>query len=155
MEFFMPTIPKEIIAAAQASQAKWGVPASVSIAQWAIESGYGAHMPPGSHNPFGIKARPGQPSVDAVTAEFIGGRTIHVVQSFRKFASAAEAFDLHGQLLHDGRPYQHATTLAGNAEAFANALTGVYATDLHYGRSLIALMKALNLHQYDRATKAA
>ena len=36
-----------------------------------------------------------------------------------------------------------AMMLAGSADAFANALTGVYATDPHYGRSLTALMKAL------------
>ena len=150
----MPTTPKDIIAAAQASQTKWGVPASITIAQWAIESGYGAHTPPASNNPFGIKARPGQPSVEAMTAEFIGGRTIHLMQPFRKFTSIPEAFDLHAQLLHDGRPYQHAVTFVGDPDAFANALTGIYATDPHYGRSLIALMKALNLYQYDRPTKA-
>jgi flagellum-specific peptidoglycan hydrolase FlgJ len=146
----MRTIPRDVIAAAQAAQRKWSVPASVTIAQWAIESGYGAHVPAGSNNPFGIKARAGQPSVSAMTTEVIGGRTIHLPQPFRKFGSLAEAFDLHGQLLHDGRPYRHAMTLAGNPDAFANALTGVYATDLHYGRSLTALMKALDLYRYDR-----
>jgi flagellum-specific peptidoglycan hydrolase FlgJ len=146
----MPTIPRDVIAAAQAAQRKWSVPASVTIAQWAIESGYGAHMPAGSNNPFGIKARANQPSVSAMTVEVIGGRTIHLPQPFRKFASLAEAFDLHGQLLHDGRPYRHAMTLAGNPDAFANALSGIYATDPHYGRSLTALMKALDLYQYDR-----
>ncbi|MEA2857140.1 MAG: hypothetical protein QOH98_1461 [Methylobacteriaceae bacterium] len=151
----MPPIPKDIIAAAQASQTKWGVPASITIAQWAIESGYGAHMPAGSNNPFGIKARPGQPSVEAMTAEFIGGQTIHLMQPFRKFTSMPEAFDLHGQLLHDGKPYQHAMRFLGNPDAFANALTGIYATDPHYGRSLIALMKSLNLYQYDRLARAA
>lgn len=146
----MHTIPRDVIAAAKAAQGAWNVPASVTIAQWAIESGYGAHMPVGSNNPFGIKARPGQPSVSAMTAEVFGGRTVHIPQPFRKFASLAEAFDLHGRLLHDGRPYQHAMTLAGSPDAFANALTGVYATDPHYGRSLTALMKALNLYQYDK-----
>jgi flagellum-specific peptidoglycan hydrolase FlgJ len=146
----MRAIPNDVIGAAQAVQRKWGVPASVTIAQWAIESSYGAHMPQGSNNPFGIKARPDQPSVSAMTAEVIHGRTIHLPQPFRKFSSLIEAFELHGQLLHDGRPYRHAMTLAGDADAFANALTGIYATDPHYGRSLTALMKALDLYQYDR-----
>jgi flagellum-specific peptidoglycan hydrolase FlgJ len=146
----MPTIPRDVIAAAQAARRRWSVPVSVTIAQWAIESGYGAHMPAGSNNPFGIKARANQPSVSAMTVEVIGGRTIHLPQPFRKFASLAEAFDLHGQLLHDGRLYRHAMTLAGNPDAFANALSGIYATDPHYGRSLTALMKALDLYQYDR-----
>jgi len=46
-------------------------------------------------------------------------------------------------------------TFVGDPDAFANALTGIYATDPHYGRSLIALMKALNLYQYDRPARAA
>lgn len=147
----MPNISKDVIAAAQDAQRKWTVPAAVTIAQWAIESGFGAHMPPGSNNPFGIKARPGQPSVSCMTTEVLHGKTVHIPQPFRKFKSLAEAFDLHGQLLHDGRPYQAAMRLVGDPDAFANALTGVYATDPHYGRSLTALMHSANLYQYDAA----
>ena len=46
-------IPANIIAAAQAAQTQYRVPASVSVAQWAFESGWGAHAP--GNNPFGIK----------------------------------------------------------------------------------------------------
>lgn len=144
-------IPKDVIAAAQAAQKKWTVPASVTIAQWAIESGFGQHMPAASNNPFGIKARPGQPSVSAMTTEYVHGRAIRLPQSFRKFKSLADAFDLHGQLLHDGRPYQAAMKLVAHPDAFADALTGVYATDPHYGASLKALMRSQNLYQFDMA----
>jgi hypothetical protein len=62
-------IPKrfslDVINAAQATQDRWGVPASVTLAQWALESRYGASMPVGSNNPFGIKAVSGQPFVEA------------------------------------------------------------------------------------------
>lgn len=147
----MTAIPRDVIAAAQAAQLKWSVPASVTIAQWAIESGYGRHMPAGSNNPFGIKAVAGQPSVAAMTTEVLHGRSVRMTQRFRKFATIAQAFDLHGQLLHDGRPYLAAMRLVGHPEDFANALTGVYATDPHYGRSLIAVMHANDLAKYDRA----
>jgi hypothetical protein len=40
-------------------------------------------------------------------------------------------------------------------DAFANDLTGVYATDPIYGANLIALMKLYNLYQYDTASTAA
>ena len=36
-------------------------------------------------------------------------------------------------------------------DAFANDLTGVYATDPDYGANLIALMKLYNLYQFDSA----
>ena len=38
-------------------------------AQWAVESAWGASMPPGSNNPFGIKAAGGQPAVESLTRE--------------------------------------------------------------------------------------
>jgi hypothetical protein len=40
-------------------------------------------------------------------------------------------------------------------DAFANDLTGVYATDPGYGANLIALMKLYNLYQYDTAPTAS
>ena len=39
-------------------------------------------------------------------------------------------------------------------DAFANALTGVYATDPGYGTNLIALMGLYNLYRYDSAAPA-
>jgi len=68
------SFPPEIISAAQTAQAAYGVPASVTLAQWALESDYGQHMPQGSNNPFGIKAKPGQDSVMARPSEYVGGR---------------------------------------------------------------------------------
>ena len=79
--------PPDVIAAAQASHAKWKIPASVTLAQWAWESGWGRHMPAGSNNPFGIKAVKGQPQVEASTREVVQGRSVTVSQPFRKFAS--------------------------------------------------------------------
>jgi hypothetical protein len=40
----------------------------------------------------------------------------------------------------------------GLPDAFATALTGVYATDPGYGSNLIALMRLYNLYRYDSAT---
>jgi flagellum-specific peptidoglycan hydrolase FlgJ len=41
-------------------------------------------------------------------------------------------------------------TLAGNPNAFADALTGVYATDPEYGNLLKSLMQSHNLYQYNQ-----
>ena len=142
-------IPPEIIAAAKAAQAKWSIPASISIAQWAVESGRGQHMPPGSLNPFGYKAVAGQPSVMVRTHEYIHGRYVSILAPFRKFASLAEAFDEHGRLLATAQPYAAARAKLPNADAFADALTGVYATDPHYGATLKSVMRGGNLYQYD------
>ena len=141
-----------VIVAARAAQAKWHIPASVSIAQYAVESGWGAHMPPGSNNPFGIKALPGQECVSVSTREVDKyGRDYYINAAFRKFASLAEAFDEHGRLLSQAGAYAKARTMLPNANAFAEALTGVYATDPHYGATLQSVMRGSNLYQYDGA----
>jgi Mannosyl-glycoprotein endo-beta-N-acetylglucosaminidase len=143
------TFPPDVIAAAQASHNSWKIPASVTLAQWALESNWGKAMPAGSNNPFGIKAAAGQPYVEATTREVIHGQSIMVVARFRRFASVNEAIDLHGQLLATARPYAHARTLANDPDAFADSLTGVYATDPNYGSVLKRIMKSHNLYQYD------
>ncbi len=152
----MPAIPQDVIAAAQASQKKWGVPASISLSQWWLESGFGAHVPPGSNNPFGIKARPGEPFVTSYTREVLhNGRSVVIEQHFRKFASLAEAFDYHGELIATHAAYAHVMAMAGKPLAFARALTGIYATDPHYGDELVALIGGHDLQQYDAKPSVA
>ncbi|WP_176331923.1 glycoside hydrolase family 73 protein, partial [Burkholderia vietnamiensis] len=94
---------RDAMAAARQSQAKTGVPWLVTFAQWALESGFGKKMPAGSNNPFGIKAKAGQPYVEAMTNEFINGKMTRVTQRFAKFDSLADAFEQHAKLLANGR----------------------------------------------------
>jgi flagellum-specific peptidoglycan hydrolase FlgJ len=149
----------DVIAAAQAAARKWRVPASVSLAQWALESSWGRHMPEGSNNPFGIKARlnpnniPIDPYVDADTSEVLGKQVVHITAPFRKFASLADAFDYHADLLATAHVYANAMAVKAKPDAFAQALTGRYATDPGYGRKLIQVMQGSNLYQYDVSTE--
>ncbi len=148
--------PTDIIAAAQAAEAKWKVPASISIAQWALESSWGKHTPVGSCNPFGIKAGVGQAFVTARTREVDGaGREYFIDAKFRKFTSLAEAFDLHAKLLATSPRYTHARKLLPSPDAFADALTGIYATDLQYGTELRAVMTGSNLYRFDNPIQGA
>ncbi|PRH05441.1 mannosyl-glycoprotein endo-beta-N-acetylglucosamidase [Burkholderia multivorans] len=150
----------DAMAAARQSQAKTGVPWLVTFAQWALESGFGKKMPAGSNNPFGIKAKAGQPYVEAMTNEFINGKMTRVTQRFAKFDSLADAFEQHAKLLANGRPYAKARKHKDDAFSFADALTGVYATDPQYGAKLKSIMtRALGnsewLAQGPRAPAAA
>ena len=143
--------PPEVVSAAKRAQATWKVPAAITIAQWALESGWGAHMPPGSNNPFGIKARYGDPRVTVPTREVVNGKSIIINAPFRKFASLDEAFDAHGRLLAQGGAYARARQYVHDPDAYADALTGHYATDPKYGALLHAIMRGSNLYQYDVA----
>ena len=137
-------------AAAQAAQRAWRVPASVTLAQYVIESGAGHRMPRGSNNPFGIKAGRGQPSVMAWTYEYLkDGTRIHILAPFRVFASVADAFDAHGRLLAHHPAYAEARKYFNDADAFARGLEGHYSTTKGYGQTVADQMKAHNLYQYN------
>jgi flagellum-specific peptidoglycan hydrolase FlgJ len=142
------TFPADVIAAAQASQNTWKIPAAVTLAQWALESDWGKAMPEGSNNPFGIKATGAEQYIEAQTREVIDGHDLTIVAKFRRFVSLNDAFDQHGRLLATARPYAYARTLIGNPDGFADALTGVYATDPNYGAALKAMMKTYDLYQF-------
>ncbi|SEN16662.1 Flagellum-specific peptidoglycan hydrolase FlgJ [Sphingomonas gellani] len=151
----MAKIERDVIDAAQASERKHGIPASVSLAQFGLESAWGTKMPAGSNNPFGIKAVNSQPSVTVRTREVDShGRSYYIQAPFRKFASIAEAFEEHGRLLAQAKPYARARTKLPNADAFADALTGVYATDPKYGELLRKIMRQSKLYQYNAAPAA-
>lgn len=144
----------DVIAAAQAAARKWRVPASVSLAQWALESDWGRKMPPGSNNPFGMKARAQggtyiDPFVESDTTEVLNGHVVRIRAHFRKFPSIADAFDAHAELLATAPVYRPAMAVAASPEAFARMLTGRYATDMSYGAKLISVMNGSNLYQYD------
>ena len=143
-------IPQEVADAAIASRNRWSVPASITVAQWAVESAWGASMPPGSNNPFGIKAVADQPAVENPTREVINGETVVMTAKFRVFDSLSQAFDEHGRLLATAPAYGDAMKVKQDPEAFADALTGVYATDPAYGYTLKWVMQNYGLAQYDR-----
>ena len=111
-------------------------------------------MPPGSNNPFGIKALRDEPFVLAMTREFEGGAWRRREARFRKFASFDEAFAHHARLLATAPVYRPAMRNKDDPVAFARALTGVYATDPDYGTKLVQLIEQLDLRLYDVAGAA-
>ncbi len=137
--------------AALATQAKYGVPAAVTLGQYGLESSFGKRMPAGSNNPFGIKATAGQPYVEAETTEVINGVSQRVKQRFAKYDSLADAFDAHGRLLANGKAYEEARKHTDDPMAYAAALTGKYATDPQYGAKLQAIMGSSALRQANAA----
>lgn len=150
-------IPPDVASAAQASARATGVPASVSIAQWALESGWGAHSP--GNNPFGMKPRKGMndPQQLLWTTEFIKGVKTKVQQPFRKFSSIAEAFVAHAQLLSTAPVYAAAMAVLPKGvcptheciQHFIHLMAGHYATDPQYEAKLNATINANLLWSYD------
>lgn len=150
-----PRFTEDVIRAAQAAQRQWGTPASVTLAQWAIESAYGSRMPAGSNNPFGIKARSGDPFVEAWTTEVINGKSQKVLAKFQAFPDLDAAFIRHGRLLGTSKYYAKARQFSHDADKFADALTGIYATDPRYGSKLKKIMKSNDLYRFNLSLSGA
>ena len=141
-----------IIAAAQAAQRRFAVPSSVTMAQWAVESAYGTHLPPGSNNCFGIKAVAGQACVTAMTWEHIGGRDVRVEQRFARYPSLADGFAAHARLLATSRYYAAAmkTWLSGDLADGVTEMAHAYATDPRYAATIMGVIAANDLARFDR-----
>jgi Mannosyl-glycoprotein endo-beta-N-acetylglucosaminidase len=139
-----------------AAQHRYGTPAAVTIAQAIDESGWGqSELATADHNLFGIKGTGPAGSDMRPTQEYENGTWVTRTAPFRVYHNIAESIADHSQLLATGQAYQHAMTARHVPDAFAAALTGVYATDPDYGSHLIALMRLYNLYRYDSATPAA
>ena len=138
-----------------AAQQRYGIPAAVTIAQAIDESGWGRSvLATADHNLFGIKgAGPGRDMLP--TREHENGVWVTRTAPFRVYHNVAESIEDHGRLLATDPAYRPAMASRGRPDAFATALTGVYATDPGYGSSLIALMRLYNLYRYDAATAPA
>lgn len=118
----------------------------VTVAQFLLESDWGRRGMGDANNYFGIKARDGEPSIMMPTSEVINGKTIKVNAAFRCYGSMAECFADHARVICNRtsggkRIYAKALASPDDPIAFANALTGVYATDPLYGSKLVSIMR--------------
>ena len=139
-----------------AAQQRYGIPASVTIAQAIDESGWGqSGLAAADHNLFGIKGTGPAGSDMRPTQEYENGIWVTRTAPFRVYHNIAESIADHGRLLATSQAYQHAMANRQVPDAFAAALTGVYATDPNYGSNLITLMRLYNLYRYDSATATA
>ncbi len=145
---FIMRLTTAAVASAKAS----GVPASITIAQAALESGWGeSALAKTGNNLFGIKADNlwrGQ-TLTMNTKEFIKGQWVVVPALWRKFPSWQASIDDHAAFLRRNPRYK-ACFLCTNAPAFARSLVQAgYATDPEYANKLIAVMDKHQLQALD------
>src|SRR6202012_5231987 len=82
----------------------------------------------------------------------VNGRYVTQTSGFRVYRNIAESISDHAELLATASSYTRAMADRHLPDAFANDLTGVYATDPTYGASLIQIMQLYNLYRYDAAS---
>lgn len=143
----MATFSPEVIRLAQETQAKYGVPASVTLAQYATESGYGkSWLARNANNYFGMMG------------SYNGQKVYKTDRYWRKYSSMEESFNDHGRLLSSGR-YAQATKGVTSADAYIDAIQPIYAPESDGNHGIAKLWKAIikqnNLTQYDTGNYAS
>ena len=126
----------QIAPGALSAQQRYGVPASVTIAQAIDESGWGSsQLAANDYNLFGIKGSGPAGSVTLPTQEFENGQWVTIYAQFRVYHNVSESIADHAELLATSGYYTRAMADRAVPDAFANDLTGVYATDPNTART--------------------
>ncbi|MDC0712219.1 glucosaminidase domain-containing protein [Stigmatella sp. ncwal1] len=133
------------------SQRETGVPASVTLAQAALESGWGkSGLSTKGNNFFGIKGEGPAGHVTMPTKEHLNGKWVTVDAAFRKYNSPSESFADHGNFLRKNKRYAEAFNHTDNAARFAQEIHKAgYATDPEYSNKLTAMIKKYGLERFD------
>lgn len=147
---FLSRMKEHAIAASNAT----GIPAKFLLGHAALESGWGKGEirnadGSASHNLFGIKAGRNWKgaTVDVTTTEYVDGAPRKMVQTFRAYASYAQAFQDYARLLQNSPRYAAVLTQSDGA-GFAQGLQRAgYATDPQYAEKLTRILNGASLRQ--------
>ena len=149
--------PEKFIAwlapSAQAQCKPYDLPASVLIAQGALESGWGKYVI-GQFNFFGRKWGGWGRYIKVPTEEYWDGEYHNTFAKFQDYDSLLQACDDWCILITQEPAYAEAWGIwceTRDVEQFVRALGPVYATDPNYADNVLATIRANNLTQYDAA----
>ena len=139
----------ELYDSAEQAASKLGVAPSTLLAQAALETGWGQHLPSskdGQHgfNLFGIKAddRWSGPVTPVETLEYYDGQPIKVNASFRRYDSFEQSFNDYVDFVSSQSRYQPALEKATDAAGYIQALQNAgYATDPKYAEKVQDILK--------------
>ena len=138
-------------AGARKAMAITGVPASVTVAQAILETGWGKHTIGSAKNLFGIKGKGPAGSVRVPTREFLKGRWVTIEADFAKYDSFEQSILEHARFFLNNMRYAAALKVRNDADSFAREIQKAgYATAPDYAVQLIKLMKRYDLYRFDR-----
>lgn len=148
------------------NQKESGILASLSLAQFILESGYGStELAQNANNCFGMKSTlsgntwkgsvwDGKSIYTIQTKEFYNGKETTITAAFRKYPSIEESIKDHAAYLLNAmngteKRYKGLTKCKKPKKAVKIVVKGGYATDPQYMSKLMSIIKRFNLKQYD------
>lgn len=140
---------------------KLGVSLRAVLAQAALETQWGKHMPThadgsSSNNLFGIKAGSSWDGgrVNVPTLEFESGVAVKRHAHFRAYASPQQSFEDYARLIGDNPRYAAALGKGDDVLGFARGLiSGSYATDPAYASKIAAIANGSTMREALSALK--
>jgi flagellar protein FlgJ len=154
-EFVQKLAPHAIEAAK-----KLGVSVRALLAQAALETGWGKHLPAQgnttSFNMFGIKAGSSWDGkrVSVPTLEYEDGVAVRRKDSFRAYDSPSDSFKDYADMVSTSPRYAAAVGRGDDVAGFAHALVkGGYATDPSYAKKLTSIANGPVMNQALAAMK--
>ena len=149
-KFILDILPDAVV-----SQLQTEVPASITIAQAALETGYGRSVPPGN-NFFGIKGTGSAGTTLQGTQEEVNGQMINTQDYFRKYNDRSESFVDHAKLLSENKRYAKAMDKREAPDQMAVEIKKAgYATDSDYPSKLQWIMKTFGVKGVDPIARQA
>ena len=135
---------------AMETQRKYGVLASLTIAQAILETGWGKYSV--GNNIFGIKTSPSWTgkTVTCKTGEIYDGQAVTVSGTFRGYDSIADSIEDHAKLFVNNSCYHNIIGCMDYKQACRNVQADGYATDPHYADTLISIIEGNDLTQFDK-----
>lgn len=143
--------------AAQESAHITGIPASFTIAQAALESGWGAsRLAREANNLFGVKADRAWTgdTISIQTREYLDGQWVTVPALWRKYPDWLACINDRAAFFRKNKRYRLAMTGKRSGEDFARqiALAG-YATDPRYAEKVCQIIRQYQLSKLDEAAQ--
>lgn len=146
---------------AEKAAQKLGVSVRAVLAQAALETQWGQHLPTHSNgntsnNLFGMKAGSswGGDKVSVPTLEFEDGVAVRKHAQFRSYANPGESFDDYARLIADNPRYANALNHGDDVLGFARGLVnGGYATDPSYAQKIAAIANSPAMREALQALK--
>lgn len=129
----------------------YGVLPSVTAAQAIIESAWGqSGLATQGHNLFGIKGSYHGQSINMMTREVYGGRSVYVNAAFRRYANNSESVEDHGNFLASNSRYHNLLWVQDYGTVTRLIRQDGYATDPSYTTTLNSVIQRYNLTAWDK-----
>lgn len=146
------TLTQDMIAGAQATEKKYGIPASVTLAQIMLESGGSnkgglSGLAANYNNLFGVTAGSSWKGQTVTMSNKAGTDT----KTYRVYDSIQDSIEDHGKVLINERYTIYTSQAKDSYEYAAGIAKGGYAEDKYYSSKLQKIMRDNNLTQYDGA----